>query len=297
MTADPKPLILDFDDSVLPVAGTETRLPLNDWQEAVRFGAAMPVYARMERHLRERLPRTYGCVFTGSGDYHHISLFLLRHLIAAQRLGPESLDVVVCDNHPDNMRYLFGLHCGSWVRHAARLAAVRHIHVLGITSMDISAARAWENYLGPFFRKKLTYWSISVRASWLGLIGRKACAKSFSSPEALLASFFPALRDARRIYLSIDKDVLDPNVVRTNWDQGVFAVSHLESVIGACADRLCGADVCGEISSYTYKSAFKRFLAGLDAQDKAAALDLEQARKDHQALNIRLAHLLRAVQC
>lgn len=115
-----------------------------------------------------------GCAFMGSGDFHHVTLIPLHRL--CRRLPPASLDVVVFDNHPDNMRYPFGIHCGSWVSHAALLPSVRRVHVIGITSGDIGLAHAWENRLTPFLRRKLTYWSVGTDAAWLRLIGRRSAA-------------------------------------------------------------------------------------------------------------------------
>jgi len=177
-----RPVILDFDASVPPLSVDEVRIPVNDWQEAIRFGCTLRTYAALASHLDGLIPPEHGCVFTGSGDYHHLSLYLLRRLARRKALAPGSLDVVVCDNHPDNMRYPFGLHCGSWVRHAAALACIRHIHVIGITSPDITFAHAWENYLMPLARKKLFYWSVGRRAAWLGLLGRGDHVRSSTQP-------------------------------------------------------------------------------------------------------------------
>lgn len=287
------PLVLDFDASVLQISDTEMRLDLREWEETTRFGASWSDYGKLQRDLRRILPDQYSCAFTGSGDFHHISLILLEHIIAVNHLGPESLDLIVCDNHPDNMRYLFGIHCGSWVRYASRLPAVRRIHVVGITSGDIAVARSWENYLGPFLRKKLFYWSIGVNADWLGLLWRKECSKSFATPQDLLEAFLPELDSATGLYLSMDKDVLSTTEVKTNWDQGVFTTPLLENLIGACAGKLLGADVCGDISFYTYQSRLKSFLAGLDGPGEAIhPKELRQAQEIQQAVNCRLASLV-----
>ena len=149
-----QPVILDFDGSVLPVAEGERRIPLGSWQEAIRFGCTRRAFSALEAHLEGVLPVDCGCAFMGSGDFHHVTLIPLRRL--CRRLPPASLDVVVFDNHPDNMRYPLGIHCGSWVSHAALLPSVRRVHVIGITSGDIGLAHAWENRLTPFQRRKLT---------------------------------------------------------------------------------------------------------------------------------------------
>ena len=128
MTAAPlalPPLILDFDASVAPLAENEIRLDLRALQEAIRFGCTRRAFARLGEELRAAWPQTYGCAFTGSGDYHHISLILLQELATRRGLAPASLNLVVCDNHPDNMRYPFGIHCGSWISWAAALPFIR----------------------------------------------------------------------------------------------------------------------------------------------------------------------------
>ena len=178
------PVILDFDGSVLPVAEGERRIPLGSWQEAIRFGCTRRAFSALEAHLEGVLPVDCGCAFMGSGDFHHVTLIPLRRL--CRRLPPASLDVVVFDNHPDNMRYPFGIHCGSWVSHAALLPSVRRVHVIGITSGDIGLAHAWENRLTPFLRRKLTYWSVGTDAAWLRLIGRAECCRSFGSADELV---------------------------------------------------------------------------------------------------------------
>lgn len=251
-----QPVILDFDGSVLPVAEGERRIPLGSWQEAIRFGCTRRAFSALEAHLEGVLPVDCGCAFMGSGDFHHVTLIPLRRL--CRRLPPASLDVVVFDNHPDNMRYPFGIHCGSWVSHAALLPSVRRVHVIGITSGDIGLAHAWENRLTPFLRRKLTYWSVGTDAAWLRLIGRAGCGMAFGSADELVRGLIPALADAGDIYLSIDKDVFAEDMVKTNWDQGVFRLRHTEAVFAACAGRVIGADVCGDVSDYEYASPFKR---------------------------------------
>ena len=145
------PLVLDFDNSIEKLAYDEIRFPLQEWQESLRFGCSWSEWQRFERALT--LPEKFGCVFMGSGDYHHISLIFLQKLAARG----ETFELIVLDNHPDNMRYPFGLHCGSWVYQASKLPCISHIHVLGITSSDIGWLHAWENYLTPLLSKKLTY--------------------------------------------------------------------------------------------------------------------------------------------
>ena len=75
------PLVLDVDGSVGPLAG-ELRLPLGDWQEAIRFGASLGVYQRFSCHVQAQLPAQHGTAWMGSGDFHHLSWLLIAHCIA-----------------------------------------------------------------------------------------------------------------------------------------------------------------------------------------------------------------------
>lgn len=288
------PLILDFDGSVLPLMNGELRIPLAEWQEKIRFGCAWPVYSELENFLCCKLPEERGPVFTGSGDYHHVSLLLLHDLAKHAALAPDTLDLVVLDNHPDNMRYPFGLHCGSWVRYASALNCVRHVHVIGIGSPDIGLKHAWENYLTPFLRCKLTYWSIKRQAGWLKAIGRADCARSFDSADALMENFLPVLDGMEQIYLSVDKDVFSKVALETDWDQGFFCFEHFRAVIEASAGKLSGCDICGEISEpYTYKSRFKRLLSRLDGQAGSGPDNLKRLQNSQRNFNISFLNLLR----
>lgn len=288
-----RPLILDFDGSVLPLGMDEVRIPLGAWQESIRFGCSRHDFLRLEIHLRQILPKEYGCAFTGSGDFHHLTLLLLREA-ERRAIRPDPVDLVVCDNHPDNMRYPFGLHCGSWVSRAAAMPFVRHVHVLGIHSTDITLPHAWENRLAPFLRRKLTYWSVGRQAGWLGFIGSKDACRTFPSADALLEAFLPVADSSPRLYLSVDKDVLASTVVRTNWDQGVFTERHLAALITACRENLTGADICGDVSEYAYKSRLKRFLSRLDGQQALAPEQVRQWQERQRAMNVRLLGMLLA---
>ena len=131
-------LILDFDGSVSPLDGARV-VPLRDHEEAIRFGCRMHVL----RDLSPAVDAQPGIVFMGSGDFHHVSYLLIERL---RQLGTR-IQVVVFDNHPDNMRYPFGIHCGSWVWHVSRLPFVERVHVAGINSSDVEGMHVWENHL------------------------------------------------------------------------------------------------------------------------------------------------------
>lgn len=282
MTQSPTPVILNFDDAIGDIPAAHA-IPLQTWQESVRFGCRWAQFRRLDAALAPLLPPAYGCVFTGSGDYHHLTYLLL------QRLSPqEKVQLIVCDNHPDNMRYPFGIHCGSWVYWASRLPWVKHVHVIGIGSGDISAAHAWENHWSPLMKGKLTYWSVSTHAHWLRYLGAGRAGRDFPDADDLMSAFLAEIDDTLPVYLSIDKDVLSPEVVNTNWDQGSFLEHHLDRLLDACAGRLIGADITGDVSAYRYRSRFKRWLSAADGQETPPDAVIAGWQQRQNALNLRL---------
>lgn len=281
------PLILDFDQSVKRLSNYEIRLNLGSCQEKIRYGCSRAVLGRFEQNLE--LPPNPGCLFLGSGDFHHLSLLPLKRLAAAE--GP--LELVVCDNHPDNMRYPFGIHCGSWVRWAAALPGLRRIHVIGITSADVACSHAWENNWLPLISGKLIYWCVGRKAPWLRLLGRAESCRSFESADELIGAFRREAARMDKAYLSIDKDVFSPETVNTNWDQGVWEKRHLEGLIEALGGRLAGADVTGEVSAYQYGGFFKRLLTRLDGLKKVDPSTLEEWQAEQRNLNMEILALLK----
>lgn len=280
-----RPVVLDLDGSVGPLP-SEVRVPLRERCDTLRFACSDRALRRLQEVIDATPGIACGPVFLGSGDFHHLSLALLRRI-------DEPIDVVVLDNHPDNMRYPFGVHCGSWVRHAALLPHVRHVHVVGITSADVSGAQAWQNCLAPLRQGRLTYWCIDARVRWAAWIGLGERVRSFDSSAAMLEAFTRAIGGASRsTYVSIDKDVFSTDVVRTNWDQGRLTQADAREIIGRLAGRVVGSDVTGEVSVALYAKRWKRLLAALDHQPVVRPADLTQWRDAQHRLNESLLPLL-----
>ena len=232
-------LVLDLDES-LQGLGVPTRIELREWQESVRFGCSWSTWANFRRVLQTRLPADYGPVCMGSGDFHHISHLLLERCARSQ-----PFDVVVFDNHPDNMRFPFGIHCGSWVAHVARLPYVRCVHVLGITSLDVSWQHAWENHMWPLYQGKIRYWTTGVNVSWASWYGLADRIVTCTDAQALVDRFVLDYQGSRsrEVYVSIDKDVFSSDVVRTNWDQGCFELGHVRQILDVLQGHVIGSDI------------------------------------------------------
>ena len=280
-------LILDFDDSVKLLPGADS-IPLGNRQEAIRFGCRKQVLNELGRELAPILDARPPVVFMGSGDYHHVSYLLIERLRALNT----RIQIVVFDNHPDNMRYPFGIHCGSWVWHVSRLPFVARVHVVGITSTDVEGGRLWENYLAPLYSGKVAYWCVQRNLRAMRFFGIRH-SRSFPSMAALFDDFSATLASASEpVYLSIDKDVLVREVVQTNWDQGVMRLEELTAAIRMLQGRIIASDVTGEVSSYRYRSRFKRFLSGRDRQPEIPERTLNEWQTQHQQVNRHLLSLL-----
>jgi len=278
-----QPLVLDFDGSLTALENSNV-IDLQNWQETVRFGCGMKNWRALRQTLDAKMPREHSTVLMGSGDFHHIS-----HLLIARCQCDTLFDVVVFDNHPDNMRFPFGIHCGSWVRHVAALPNVCKVHVIGISSGDVSWRHAWENYLMPLYAGRVHYWTLGVDTRWARIAGLASRFHSFEQREELLTAFTAVLRnDDTPLYLSIDKDVLDASVAHTNWDQGHFLLEDIERVMAGFDGRLVGSDITGEISIHHYQTRWKRWLSAMDEQPVIAPEALAQWQQEQLAVNRRL---------
>lgn len=285
-------IVLDLDHSLGRLPGARV-VPLEHWQETLRFCCTLRAMARFSRLLDDVLPADgHATVMLGSGDFHHLTWPLVRRMRASA-----PFQVVVLDNHPDNMRFPFGVHCGSWVRRVAMLPTVAHVHVVGITSADIGPRHAWENQWTPLRRGKLSYWSIGTDTRWAMRAGLGHAFNSFHDADALTRAFIARQRQApRAAYLSIDKDVFAPGMAHTNWDQGVLGLDHARALIDSLhGGGLVGSDITGEISAYRYRHWWKRVLSALDAQPDVDTPELPRWQAGQHALNLDLLEAIAAL--
>ena len=178
-------------------AGAERRLARGD---PLRLPPGRAAILHAQPDQPHAGPADHGTVFMGSGDFHHLSWPLIERCAAGR--APASLRVVVLDNHPDNMRFPWGVHCGSWVRRVARLPQVAHVHVIGITSGDLGAAHAWEHNLGSVWSGKVTYWSTGVDTRWSRWLGLGPRFRSFPDRATLVERPARSWRPGRWIPIS-----------------------------------------------------------------------------------------------
>jgi arginase family enzyme len=162
-----------------------------------------------------------GIHFIDSGNYHYVSKFFIDKI-------PEDFILVLFDHHPDMQPSLFEdiLTCGSWVKVAMDTNPHLKKVVLVGTSDELleHIESKYLNRIVEFRESRLEDWE-----AW-----RKFYAMQFDLP----------------IYISIDKDVLSPEEICTNWDQGKATLEDLKRLLLILLkyNRLIGVDICGECS-------------------------------------------------
>ena len=133
-------------------------------------------------------------------------------ILAAREQEPFVL--VLVDNHPDDQEPAFGgvLSCGSWVK------------ALKESQPKLKELRT----LGPDHR----------------LRGPEVDRELEEGIDDLLAAV-----EGKRVYLSIDKDVLGREWSRTDWSQGTYSPSQLKGWLdGLLRLDVVAVDICGELS-------------------------------------------------
>jgi hypothetical protein len=264
--------ILDLDDSILR-QGEVLRhyrpqvIPLGEWGPAIRMGCGFRRFRRFEQALGDAL----GCTLDdhpqvtlyGSGDFHHVSLALLRR-------QPRPFNLLMIDNHPDWMRGIPFLHCGTWLYHAARLPMVQRIfHVGGEVDFDngFRWLVPWPELCGgkitvfPAFRRfQRGAWRVIAHEPLRTERHGRVC------PERLEKLIAPCRSDlaACPLYISLDKDVLTEAEATVNWDSGHLTIPEVQRIvrrfIDAAQGNLAGADLLGDWSPVRVRGALRKTL-------------------------------------
>jgi hypothetical protein len=226
--------------------------------------------------------------FVGSGDFHHVSLALARRLARPFHL-------LVIDNHPDWMRGIPFLHCGTWLWHALRLPLVRRVfHVGGDVDFD-----NYYRWLAPW--RLLRSGRLTVfpairryrRWPWPGiptppLRCQPDTPLSVERIEELLQPFRAELADYP-LYVSLDKDVMTTADAVVNWDSGHLHLKEVQTVLaafGRAAGGLAGMDIVGDWSPVCVSGVLRRFLHW--TEHPRLAIDAVEAARCNARTNLAL---------
>jgi hypothetical protein len=284
--------VLDLDGAMASQVGIATRwsptvIPLRDWGPRIRIACRFTTYCQFAHSLNARLgPKTDSCIrMYGSGDFHHVTLALLSRLT-------KPFNLLVFDNHPDWMRRIPFMHCGTWLNHAARLPRVRRVfHVGGDVDFDNGYRRLapWdliknEKVVVLPARRKFT------RGHWRRIPHHTCSELKFNE----CFQKFRADLEAEPLYVSIDKDVLRESDAFTNWDSGRLSLDDLLALIGqfvaAARGNVAGIDLLGDWSPVRTDSWLGRLCHW--TQHRAQTIDPELAAARNEAANTAIIETL-----
>jgi hypothetical protein len=258
--------VLDLDGSVPPQGCLRDdqlapAIDLRTWGPRVRMACGLRTYRAFADEISTRLGDRPKLVLFGSGDFHHVTLTLLDRL-------REPFHLLVLDKHPDWVRGVPFLHCGTWLARALRLPTLgRVFHVGGDLDFD--------NHYAPFAPwRELHSGRVRVfpaRRRFRGFgWGRVPhdCLIADREPLAdrLDRLLEPDRRDlaAQPLYVTIDKDVLTADDAAVNWDSGYLSLDQLFTVLDAFAraagGRFAGADLLGDWSPVRMSGWQRRIL-------------------------------------
>lgn len=158
-----------------------------------------------------------GVHFIDCGDYHYITKFWIDRI-------EEPFNLILFDHHPDMQEPEFPglLSCGGWVREVMNIPYSRKVLIAGANpELSKEALMAAERV-----------WLIDER----------------HITDDSLDDALPFFDRTLPVYISIDKDVLDTEWARTNWDQGKMTLQMLEAWLRRIFEmsRVIGVDICGE---------------------------------------------------
>src|SRR5262249_29218398 len=108
------------------------------WGADIRLACTFARFWEFQRHLEGLFgpcDDSPALTLYGSGDFHHVTLALLRRLATP-------FNLLVVDKHPDWVRRIPVMHCGTWLDRALRLPALRRIYHVG-GDLDFDNAYRW----------------------------------------------------------------------------------------------------------------------------------------------------------
>jgi hypothetical protein len=274
---------------------------LRRWGPRIRLACRFGRFAKFEKSLAKNLgeesPSEPTLTLFGSGDFHHVSLALLRR---QQR----PFNLLVLDNHPDWMRAIPFLHCGTWLYHAARLPQVQQIfHVGGNMDFDNGFRRLapWPLLRSGKIRvfPAMRYFR---RRPWSEVANEpvRPNADSLVTDLRLHELLHPYRSQLEKypLYISLDKDVMVVDDAVVNWDSGHLTLPEVEIVLSTflamARGNLAGMDILGDWSAAQTGGLFRRYLHW--TEHPALTIDPAQANRLNERTNLMLLNMMLKLQ-
>ena len=232
-----------------------------------------------------QLPNLNQFVLLGSGDYHHLTLALLRQ-------HAEPLTLVLFDNHPDWMRPPHQYHCGTWIYAAARLPQVARIVIVGLENGDLCGKKFADGDVESYLSEKiilLPYTAVEaeINAQQTVTLQSQLKVSLKQGVQEILAAI-----TTDKVYISVDKDCLRAEDAITNWEQGTLPLETVTACIASirAAHTIVGADTVGDYSPPVFTSPLKWIGSILDRPANALLLQTNaKASVINSAANVKIA--------
>lgn len=171
------------------------------------------------RRLAEAKIHLKGLRFIDSGNYHYLSWFFVRQI-------QKPFSLVLLDHHPDTQEpgLMSLLSCGSWVRWSLmQLPVLKKVYIIGMNpELSKELPRVFQEKIVTIYKEE-------------------------KFPAARLREKMEEER--LPVYISLDKDVLEPSAAAVNWDQGSMTRETLYAILKNIKEQgveILGMDVCGE---------------------------------------------------
>lgn len=181
--------------------------------------------AQIEKQIQSCTGR--GIHFIDSGNYHYLTYLWLKKIDGA-------FGLILFDHHPDIQAPLFGniLSCGGWVKMALdTLPHLQWVLCVGVNE-DLLADREEDVRVSYLTEQEIQKENIQV-SSYINTWLQKKCVGG---------------KRALPVYVSVDKDVLEEEALKTNWDNGTLSEAEIMDGIRMIAQQtqILGLDICGE---------------------------------------------------
>lgn len=196
-----------------------------------------------------------GIHFIDSGNYHYLSKFWTDKI-------DRPFTLIVFDHHPDMQPPLFDglLSCGSWVKGVLDDNPLcRKVVVAGASDKLIQSVPHCYGHRVRFYGET----ALEQANGW-----HRFSREHIEDP----------------VYISIDKDILNPQSALTDWDQGPFSLQELEKLLAVVLshEQVIGVDICGECAATLHYMEEQRE-ALIDGQANAELLHLIVSYGDQNA--------------
>jgi arginase family enzyme len=241
------------------------------WGPRVRYFAPERVLSAFASEVLAPLPPV---VVYGSGDFHHLTGWLVRRVT-------EPITIISFDNHPDWDIRPPRWACGGWVNRALEHPHVKRVAVWGCGNFELN----WPSRL--FANRRAWRRGDITLYPWAERFSRGVAARYHAvTRENWRDRFTPFLKAlaGTNVYVTLDLDCLRAEEFASNWEHGLFTADDLAWAVGQvrASCRLIAGDVCGAYSPFRGERTMQRLADWWD-HPRLPAVDVETARAKNLA--------------